>query len=255
MERLEGETLATRLGRDGRLELPTVALLVSQIAGALANAHELGVVHRDVKPENVFLCETDDPLFVKVIDFGVAKARDDEPSTATDAGALLGTPHYMSPEQLLDATTIDHRADLWALGVVAYHALTGERPFRGSSPAALSTAICTGRFRLVTELCPALPTALDAWFARALSVTIEDRFSRATELKRAFADAAGDAADRPVVEGTPRPPAVETPLGSTLGGTQSAFPGSVARSRRMRAVTVAALAAGGCWLAGRLYKL
>jgi serine/threonine protein kinase len=191
MERLRGESLAARLSR-GPLSLADAITVVGQVAAALSEAHALGIVHRDVKPANVFLVDHALGLFAKVLDFGVAKLLDgDDGAARTEAGALMGTPAYMSPEQLLDASDIDHRSDLWSLAVLAYEALTGQRPFRGSSVAALSLAICDGRFTPATERREDLPRALDTWFARALSVSTEDRFSDALEQARALAGCAG----------------------------------------------------------------
>jgi eukaryotic-like serine/threonine-protein kinase len=132
MELLEGEDLAHALRARslGRLELIRV---FAQIAEALAEAHELGVVHRDLKPDNVFLTrEPDGTIFVKLLDFGIAKLLDDAPSALTDTGVVLGTPYYMSPEQAR-GDLIDGRSDIYALGVIMYRAFTGRLPFIGDS--------------------------------------------------------------------------------------------------------------------------
>jgi len=131
MELLEGEDLATRIHRAGPLPVEDVARIVRQAAGVLVKAHALGVVHRDIKPSNLFLLEAegDGGIFVKMLDFGVVKVRDEEDAPLTKTGALVGTMVYMAPEQLLDARNVDHRADLWSLAVVAYEALIGDIPF------------------------------------------------------------------------------------------------------------------------------
>ena len=193
MELLAGESLAERLARRGPLELGEAASVVEQLGRALGSAHRLGVVHRDLKPENVFLVELPDAaegeLFVKLLDFGVARSLEGgEASGVTQAGALLGTPAYMSPEQLTDSAKVGPAADLWSLGVLTYRALTGELPFAGATPVALWTAIAARSFAPATRVRAGLPAALDAWFDRALAIEAADRFpsarAMADELKR-----------------------------------------------------------------------
>ncbi|MBI4705762.1 MAG: serine/threonine protein kinase [Deltaproteobacteria bacterium] len=195
MELLEGESLAAHLAREGRLGLRGAAALVAQVAGALGRAHKLGIIHRDIKPDNLYLIESEYELFVKVLDFGIAKKLGLPAQNAlTATGAFIGTPDYMSPEQLLDSKGADHRADLWALAVVAYEALTGTRPFAGATMAALFLAIEQANPRAPSELCPELGTALDAFFARALGRDMERRFGSAAELAAAFRRAIGSLA-------------------------------------------------------------
>ena len=146
MELLEGQSLADRLESQGRLPLRQVGALVVQLAKALTAAHAQGVIHRDLKPANVFLLDSGYKLFAKLLDFGVAKQADGQDPRLTATGALVGTPHYMSPEQLTTTKAVDHRADLWALAVVAYHALTGSVPFSGRNIGSLSIAVVDGRF-------------------------------------------------------------------------------------------------------------
>ncbi|MBI4701237.1 MAG: serine/threonine protein kinase, partial [Deltaproteobacteria bacterium] len=136
MELLAGESLRERLERCERLSPRETGLMLAQVAEVLSTAHAMGVVHRDLKPDNVFLVCSGYEIFVKVLDFGIAKHQGPaagRPLTRTDA--VMGTPEYMSPEQLLSAKAVDHRADLWALGVVVYEALTGWRPFHGETQA------------------------------------------------------------------------------------------------------------------------
>ncbi|MBI4705998.1 MAG: serine/threonine protein kinase [Deltaproteobacteria bacterium] len=192
MELLEGESLGARLSRVGRLGLPEAALVVSQTAKALRAAHALGVVHRDIKPENIFLLTAHDELFVKVLDFGIAKLAGTAPlgRRLTDTGAMLGTPHYMAPEQLLTPKDVDHRADLWALGVVAYEMLAGEPPFTGETATALCIAICAAQFAPPSSANPEVPPPLDKWFSHALHREREHRFQSAKEMAVAFGAAA-----------------------------------------------------------------
>ena len=136
MERLVGESLGSCLKRRTRFEPDEVAVIVKQIAKALEAAHEVGVVHRDIKPDNIYLTRSDDHgLVVKVLDFGVAKLQrtsaDSSLQKLTQTGMLVGTPLYMSPEQIQSASNADSRADLWALAVLAYHALTASFPVPG----------------------------------------------------------------------------------------------------------------------------
>ncbi|MGC4067759.1 MAG: serine/threonine-protein kinase [Polyangiaceae bacterium] len=132
MELLEGENLAERIARIGALSPLDVVRVVTHVARAMSRAHELGIVHRDLKPENIFLVSNGDEEIAKVLDFGVAKIAspmDLRGETYTQTGSLVGTPYYMSPEQAQGNKTVDHRSDLWALGVIAFEMLTGKRPF------------------------------------------------------------------------------------------------------------------------------
>src|SRR5688572_17624714 len=126
MELLEGEDLAQRLERTGPLSLLELARLVVHVCRALRKAHAAGIVHRDIKPGNVFLSDQDGELFAKVLDFGIARRADAPVSTAvTDVGSMVGTPLYMSPEQMIGHANIDFRTDLWSLGVLTYYSLVG----------------------------------------------------------------------------------------------------------------------------------
>src|SRR5262249_9660742 len=133
MELLKGESLSARLSREGRLPIPTAARLVVQISKALRTAHDAGLVHRDLKPGNIFLAIKDEDEVVKVLDFGIAKALGvNDAKTDTESGVILGSVHYMSPEQIRSSRKVDHRSDLWSLGVIVYRMLTGRLPFTGS---------------------------------------------------------------------------------------------------------------------------
>ncbi|MFW5740213.1 MAG: serine/threonine-protein kinase [Myxococcota bacterium] len=137
LERLHGYDLEELLERKKRLPLAMVVQITKQACRALASAHDAGVIHRDIKPANLFLTEDGPDLFVRILDFGVAKmeaAQGRDVRKLTRPDELLGTLEYMSPEQVLGSDApIDGRADLYALGVVAYHALTGEAPFPGET--------------------------------------------------------------------------------------------------------------------------
>jgi serine/threonine-protein kinase len=137
MELLEGESLAQVIRRDAPLPELRTFQIAQQAADALGAAHERGILHRDVKPENVFLLPVDGADFVKVLDFGISKtmrvSEGDPAPRLTQTGMLLGTPLYMSPEQARGDDHVDHRIDIYALGVILYECLTGEVPFRGSN--------------------------------------------------------------------------------------------------------------------------
>ncbi|MDF2698175.1 MAG: protein kinase, partial [Labilithrix sp.] len=151
-----------------------------------------GIVHRDIKPANVFMCNASPRPFVKLVDFGIAKRLEDETMTATNA--LLGTPAYMSPEQMDGTRTIDHRSDLWALGVLAFHTLTGAVPFRGAHIVNIAHAILNEPTPRATAIRPELPPAIDAWLERALAREPADRFTSAQEMAETLAMALGDQA-------------------------------------------------------------
>ena len=194
MELLEGESLGARLRRGGPMPVDDVVALVRQVCKALAKAHELGIIHRDIKPDNIFLLPSDDDLFAKVLDFGIAKTTTDPHEAVTTTGAMLGTPLYMSPEVVKSARQADHRADLWALAVVAYEALVGKPPFRGETVGALFFSICGDPVEPPSSRRKGLPRALDGWFSRALCQDPARRFDSAREVAESFASAAESAA-------------------------------------------------------------
>ncbi len=195
MEFLAGEPLDVRLDRLGRLAAAETVRIVQQVARALGKAHRAGIVHRDLKPENVFLVWDDEEQtdVAKVVDFGIAKFTSPSMgvSSSTRTGSVLGTPYYMSPEQARGLRTVDHRTDLWALGVIAYRCLVGALPFTGEAVGDLLVKICTGPLPVPTQLVPELPAAFDAWFYRALAREPEARFQSAQELTEALVVALG----------------------------------------------------------------
>ena len=193
MEKLEGHDLAMHLHQHGKMEPREVAALVAQVAKALGKAHQQGVIHRDVKPENIFLCDQDGgELFVKVLDFGIAKSLQLVSGTATTTGQVVGTPYYMSPEQIIGDQRLDARTDIWSLGVVAFEALTGKRPFEGATVGAITLALHTTKPRITAHL-PDAPTTLDDWFQRACCHNPEGRFDTVREAATALYEAIGEA--------------------------------------------------------------
>jgi serine/threonine protein kinase/class 3 adenylate cyclase len=186
MELLEGEDLETRLERQGRLAPALVSSLLNQVARALASAHACGIIHRDLKPANLFLARNEGEELVKVLDFGLARWEGGGTASDERPGRVLGTPRYMSPEQMRGDLRIDHRADLWSLAVVAYRALTGRFPFSADTLGDLSRS-GGALAESPSSLVPELGQGLDAFFARALEVDPSRRFQSARELAAAFA--------------------------------------------------------------------
>jgi serine/threonine-protein kinase len=185
MELLVGETLEARLEACGCLAPPELDRIFGEIARAVGVAHELGVVHRDLKPANIFLAREGEHEVTKVLDFGIAKLTDrrlEAPAArATDTGILLGTPHYMSPEQARGHRQVDHRTDLWALAVLAFECLTGRHPFESDTLGDLVVRICTGAPPLLSAVA-GLPPELDRWFLRGVSKEPQERFGSAAEM-------------------------------------------------------------------------
>jgi serine/threonine protein kinase len=190
MELLLGESLRARLQGAGRLAVEDAITVVRHVCEALGRAHARGIVHRDIKPANVFLTEPDGELLVKLLDFGVAKVQAADGIAMTRTTDRVGTPFYMSPEQLLSAKHVDHRADLWSTAVVAYHALTGEVPFKADSFGDLLLIVRRGAFAPPSGIRPELPAAIDAFFQRALHPQPAFRFASAEQMAAAFAEAA-----------------------------------------------------------------
>jgi len=189
MELLEGESLEQRLERTAPLSIEQTVAIVAQTAKALNKAHKLGIVHRDIKPDNIFLMADEDELHVKVLDFGIAKQTGIAPSkSVTSTGTMIGTPEYMSPEQVLSAKGVDAATDLWALAVVAYRCLTGRVPFSGETLGSLCVAIANSTPTPPSELRPELPPLVDQWFAKALTKAPAARFGSARELAVTFAN-------------------------------------------------------------------
>src|SRR2546423_5591140 len=187
MELLHGENLRDLIKRTRVLPPERVAYISVQVLSALEAAHRANVVHRDIKPDNIFLERTDVQVdIVKVLDFGVAKLLGrDEGMKLTRAGLVVGTLSYMSPEQAL-GDSIDGRADLYSLAATMYLALTGRKAFDGATTAALLKKIMNEVPPPVSTLRPEIPAALSAVFDRALAKRPEDRFASAARMARAL---------------------------------------------------------------------
>lgn len=183
MELLEGETLTETLKRGEKLPIKTVLQVSLQIASALDYAHSMGVVHRDIKPDNIiFKVENSS---VKIADFGIARRSNPEIHEATQAGMILGTPRYMSPEQAR-GESVDGRSDLFSLGVVLYEMLTGHKAFNAESMPTLILQIIQEEPEPIRRLCPEVPTGLQAIVNKLLQKKPEKRFQRGRDLQEAL---------------------------------------------------------------------
>ena len=204
MPLLVGETLASRLDRSGPLAERAAAMIALDIARGLAAAHAAGIVHRDLKPGNVFLVRESDTgeETVKLLDFGVSKVAGAADAAATATGSALGSPAYMAPEQVRGARDIDHRADLWALGVLLYELISGARPFTGESVYAVAGEILSGRIPDVREHVPSTDPRLAAIIASCLERDLQRRVATAGEIAeslRAYLGVPAAAVSGPVV--------------------------------------------------------
>jgi serine/threonine protein kinase len=206
MELLEGEALSARIDRLGRLGLGDALRIARQIAGSLAAAHARGIVHRDLKPENIFLvcdAEAQGGERTKILDFGICKVGTDVSST--EAGTMIGTPVYMSPEQCRGAGGVDHRADIYAFGCLLFYMVTGRPPFDGDAPGELIVAHLNATPVPASQHVAELPLAVDELLLRCLAKSPADRFQSMTELQLTLGElyVQLDGAERSV--GTARP--------------------------------------------------
>ena len=181
---VEGESLRARLARQGELPVPEAVRLLREVVDALAYAHRQGIVHRDIKPDNILLSQH----HAVVTDFGIAKALTAAGGggTLTGTGLAIGTPAYMAPEQATGEVSVDHRADIYSLGALAYEMLAGEPPFRGATAQALIAAQLTRAATPLTELRNAVPAELAQVIHRCLEKRPADRFQRAEEMLAAL---------------------------------------------------------------------
>ena len=227
MELLKGRDLRSHIERGGALALDETKRIITQLCHALTAAHERRIVHRDIKPANIFISDVAGEVFVQVLDFGVAKFLGTDLGM-TSTGALMGTPYYASPEQLLTPRDVDHRTDLWSVAVVTYACLTGALPFVAETLAALSIKINAAEFAPATGARPQLPPAVDAWMSKALARKPADRFASASELSAALVtalDAPARRAAPPATEMLPMSTIVLEPeQAPTLGASLVASP-------------------------------
>jgi serine/threonine-protein kinase len=194
MELLEGCDLA-RLLYERRAPLPVgeATEYVVQALDAVAEAHARGVVHRDLKPSNLFLTQLPGaPPVIKVLDFGISKVDDafgtgHVPSNITSSRAIIGSPTYMSPEQIQNVRKTDHRADIWSAGVILYELMSGTLPFRGETPGEIFVQIIEGQATPLSKLRPEVPAKLSDIVARCLRRNVDERFENVVALAEALA--------------------------------------------------------------------
>ena len=185
LELLEGETLAARLARNGKIAAHEALAILLPIMDALQRAHELAIIHRDVKPANIFLrAQQVGPARPVLLDFGVAKLLE-EHAISTQSSAVLGTPHYMAPEQALGAARVSAAADVWAVGTILFECIAGELPFGRRTPTAYVARVLRERAPSLAQAVPACPVQVAAAIDRALEREPERRFAS----MRAFAEA------------------------------------------------------------------
>jgi serine/threonine-protein kinase len=183
LELLVGETLEERVLRMGSLPLDDARAILEQTCHALSAAHGCGILHRDIKAENLFL-QAGRRVDVKLLDFGIALMKD--LSGGPRQMGPVGTPQYMSPEQMLGHDDVDERGDLFSLGVCIYHALTGSFPYPGETCAEIGCALSMGRFVPPSAYRLGLPRGVDEWFLKAIAVRVEERFASPSEMLEAF---------------------------------------------------------------------
>jgi eukaryotic-like serine/threonine-protein kinase len=235
MELLHGEPLQQAMDRRGKLPVEQAVDFALQILSGLESAHAIGVVHRDLKPDNVFIVPATGGPLLKLIDFGIAKLRasTEYQKGLTRAGVIMGTPEYMAPEQLFSAETVDHRADLYSLGVILFEMLSGRRPADGDDVETIVAAVVSGNVRHLAALEPSLNPGLVAVVERSLVPDREARFATALEMRLALAPFAGAlshagrlaASSEPIVH--PPAPAITPPQAAPnqTGPSQAFDPG------------------------------
>jgi serine/threonine-protein kinase len=235
LEFLPGRDFARLIDDEGPQPLGRVVHIMSQICDALTAAHAKEIVHRDLKPENVFLIKRgDDNDFVKLLDFGISKMKssgDTPGANMTRTGMALGTPYYMAPEQAQGRKDVDHRADIYALGVILFRALTGQHPFEHDSYPMLVLKICTEPPPPLRRYRPDLPIEIEQIAARMLAKTPEERFQDCAAIKAALKPYEGHS-DVPIVNEVARNDAL--PLASIAGyaatGYADSSPGARAQT-------------------------
>jgi eukaryotic-like serine/threonine-protein kinase len=241
MELLEGETLDERLKRLGPLDPGELAEIVHQACDGVQAAHDVGIVHRDLKPENLFVTVRDGLLFTKVVDFGISKFDSKRTGSlgVTTEGVLIGTPYYMSPEQVRGEAAVDARADVYALGVILYECACGVRPYDAQAVEHLAVLIHEGKAVPLSERRPSLSPAFCAVVERAMAVDRERRFGSARELAEALqpmrvtpgpaavASLSSHPPKRVVIRPSSRPPPGSN-LVTTAAPTSSSMPAALA---------------------------
>ena len=187
MELLEGQDLADELHERKTIPVAEAVRYILEACSAMAEAHAYGIVHRDLTPGNLFLAKVGDRRVIKVLDFGISKVSDDRGVNVTTMDSALGTPQYMSPEQIRSTSQVDPRADVWSLGVILFEMLTGMPPFWGNNASAIIAAVIADPPRPLRALRPDLPDELVAVVMKALEKYPSNRFQKVEELAAALA--------------------------------------------------------------------
>ncbi len=222
MEHLHGKSLEQILGEEGPMNCERARGIFRQICAGLAEAHKNGVLHRDIKPDNIFITTVDGNDHVKIIDFGVAKVQSTKDEFKTQAGGIVGTPEYMAPEQAFGTKGLDARADIYSAGAVMYHAMTGVDPFdtaSHSSNASLFRAVLNETPISPRKRAPAanIPEDFEEVIMRCLAKEPQERFASANDLKNAIDSARGQSGIAPgPISGAVRP---LTQVGTKSTGT------------------------------------
>ena len=252
MEYLEGADLSEALAKNGAMPVGQAVNYLLQACEAIAEAHALGIVHRDLKPANLFLARRAgrDPM-VKVLDFGISKSGDGASSGLTQTSNVMGSPQYMSPEQMMSAKNVDARADIWALGVILYELLTGAPPFVAETMAEIVFMVTQRDAPRLAEKRPDLPPALSVVIARTLSREPAQRYANVADFARALAPFAPPRSEISIERiarllgapekhaPEPEPPAPAPPRApSTAGMTNLGDPSALEPPRRRRGLVL-----------------
>lgn len=238
MEFIEGSSLTSLIEKAGALPAPRAASIVHQTADALQVAHDAGIVHRDLKPDNIMVAKNRDGSdLVKVVDFGIAKASSSDAQKVTKTGLVVGTPEYMSPEQLA-GDKLDGRSDIYSLGLVAFNALTGGLPFPGETAQEAMIMRLTDRPKTLAEVRPevAWPEAVQAAMDKALARDADERYASAAQFGR---DLAAAIADMPVTAAAEAGTMVIGAQGNTRAAGGATTPMPATRVSRNSAATIA----------------
>jgi eukaryotic-like serine/threonine-protein kinase len=189
MERLRGKTLAERIQEGEPINVTELVEVMVQVLAGLETAHKKNVIHRDMKPDNIFLAERASGIVAKILDFGISKATvpDEQAHHLTRTGMVMGTPYYMAPEQAMGERALDGRVDVWGVGICLFEALTGRRPFVAKNYNALLVQILTVPTPSIAEIRPDVPPALATVIERTLEKRRDQRYQTARELADALA--------------------------------------------------------------------
>lgn len=199
LELLRGEPLSARIDREGGLSLEESVEIALQILSGLNAAHSVGVIHRDIKPDNVYLHQASGEIVAKILDFSISKLKDAGIDELTGANQVLGTPHYIAPEQSRAQKNLDERIDVWGAGVVLYEMLTGQMPFDGESLFDIVQQIQTADPWPPSSFRPGIPPSIDQVVLTALAKDPNERYGSALEFAEALGSAYLEAAEHPQV--------------------------------------------------------